>query len=113
MSLKKLKRLSKLKHISDFAFQSLIADFGLYESAVIDLRAVILAECDEPRVEVSSDIKMLQQFLLNKKPIMIPCPECEREIAFNPKGWGNPWSLENTVPVKKKAGCNKSCHQSQ
>ena len=101
MSLKKLKRLAKLKHISEFSAETLITDFGLYESALIDLRAVSLEEEDEPRIEVNPDVKMLQQFLLNKNPILLPCPECEKEIAFNPRGWGNPRNLENTVPIKE------------
>lgn len=102
MSLKKLKRLAKLKHISEFSAETIITDFGLYESAVIDLRAVPLVEEDEPRIEVNPDVKMLQQFLLSKTPLLLPCPECEKEMAFNPRGWGNPRNLENTVPIKEE-----------
>jgi len=101
MSLNRLKKLSKLKHISDFDSCSLITDFALYESAVIDLRAVVLTECEEPRAEVSSDIQMLQHFLLDENPIMLPCPECEREMPFKPMRWINPRILENTLPIKQ------------
>ncbi len=65
MGLKRLKRLAKLKHMSEFSAETLITDFGLYESAVIDLRPVLLIEEDEPRIEVNSDVKMLQHIILS------------------------------------------------
>lgn len=102
MGLKRLKRLAKLKHVSEFSAETLITDFGLYESAVIDLRPVLLMDEDEPRIEVNHDVRAVQQFLLNKTPLLLPCPECEKEMAFNPKGWGNPRNLENTVPIKEE-----------
>lgn len=33
---------------------------------------------------------------------MLLCPECERETAYNPKFWGNPQNLENTVSIKEE-----------
>ena len=106
MSLKYLKRLSKLKRISEFVPENLISGFGLYESAVIDLRPEEVLDDDEPRIDVNADVGFLQSFLLSKRPMLLPCPDCRREITFNPKGWGNPRNLENTIPIeapKKKS----------
>lgn len=99
MSLKRLQKLLELKHISEFTFEKLITDFSLYESAIIDLRPVDLSNEDEPRIEVSNDVKQVQQFLLNKNPLMLPCPECQREMPFNPKKWGNPQEMEKVITL--------------
>ena len=107
MSLKRLRRLSKLKRLSEFTPVSFITDFGLYESAVIDLRPIELLEDEQPHIDVNPDVRFLQSFLLSNSPLLLPCPDCQREMAFNPKGWGNPQHLENTVPIegpKKKTG---------
>lgn len=99
MSLKHLRRLAKLQHIAEFTPEKLITDFSLYEVAVIDLNPVDLSDEDEPRIEVSDDIKLIQKFLLGKSPLMLPCPDCQREMPFNPKGWGNPRNMEPIIPV--------------
>ena len=49
MSLKKLKRMSKLKRISEFTPETLISEFGLYESAIINLRPEEVLDDEEPR----------------------------------------------------------------
>ena len=107
MSLKKLKRMSKLKRISEFTPETLISEFGLYESAIINLRPEEVLDDEEPRYEVNTDVRFLQSFLLSRNPLLLPCPDCQREMTFNPKDWGNPRNLENTVPIeapKKKSG---------
>lgn len=97
MSLKNLKRLSKLKRLSEFTTEALITEFGIYESAIIELTPEILLDDDEPCVNVNPDVAFLQAFLLSNSPILLPCPDCKRELSFTPKGWGNPRCLENFV----------------
>lgn len=62
MSLKKLKRMSKLKRISEFTPETLISEFGLYESAIINLRPEEVLDDEEPRYEVNTDVRFLQLF---------------------------------------------------
>ena len=100
MSLNRLKHLSKLKRISEFTPEKLISGFGLYESAIINLSPVAFLDDEEPHINVNEDVSFLQSFLLSKKSIFLPCPECQREMTFNPKDWVNPRNLENTVPVE-------------
>lgn len=100
MSLKKLKRLAKLKRISEFSTETLINAFGLYESAVINLRPEEVLDDGEPRLDANADVSFIQAFLLSSNPILLPCPECQREMTFNPMPWENPRDLEDKVPIR-------------
>ena len=97
MSLLHLRRLARLSHISEYTTEKLITDFGLYESAIIDLTPVDFSSDENPRIEVSDDIKRIQKFLISDNPMMLPCPECKREIPFNPKTWENPREMEKII----------------
>ena len=96
-----LRRLARLSHISEYTTEKLITDFGLYESAIIDLTPVDFSSDENPRIEVSDDIKRIQKFLISDNPMMLPCPECKREIPFNPKRWENPREMEKIIQSRK------------
>lgn len=94
-----IKKLSKLKHVSGFSIEQYITDIGMYESAIIELRATELLNDEEPRIEVNSDVKQLQEFLLHRNALMLPCPYCRKEMAFFPLEWSNPIKADKKITV--------------
>ena len=90
MKLNELKRLAKLKHFNEFSKEELIYSFGLYDKALIDLAGIRFTECNNQMFEatalVSIDVEMLNSFLFDEDPIMLPCPSCgKRDAVLNTK----------------------------
>lgn len=102
MDIKRLKRIWKLKRLSQFSLESLVTDFGMYESALIDVRQIKIFDGDNHRIEVSPDVALLQDFLLNQNALLLPCCECQKELAFSPKNFYNPQNNILSDSGKKK-----------
>lgn len=100
MDVKQLKRYAGLKHLSDFSDRELILSFALYENALIDLSGIRLVNSVgtpyESEILVSEDVAVLNHFVMDETPIMLPCPECKREQAFSVVGWTNPRIVPET-----------------
>lgn len=104
MGIAHLIKYSKLKHFSGFSLESIITDFGMYESAIIDMRPIISIERpNNSRVEVGLDMKQLHSFYSSKNPLLLPCPFCKMKMSFLPCICGNPRCLED-MDVEKRVG---------
>lgn len=98
----RLIRLKNLKRLNEFSIEELITSFGLYESAIINLRDIgdefrngnQDVSQNPPHVEVGADLVLLNRFLTEDYKHMLPCPSCQQKQPYNPIKWGNPCDLE-------------------
>ena len=112
MNNKILNNLTKMRRISQFTIETLITDFGMYESAIIDYGKIQLFTDDNPRIEVSPDIAFLQEFLVSEKAVLLPCYECQRVLAFTPQVFINPQGddIDKYLKDKKVSSSHKLAH---
>lgn len=100
-----LNAIEKMPNLYDYLYpdgkkfypERLVVEFGLYEALLIDVSDIPVSFVEIPSsdlsptsvrkitaAEVSKDVKTLHDFLGYDKSICIPCPECEKEMAFLP-----------------------------
>lgn len=110
MSIKGIIRLAKCKHIADFSEKEMITDFSLYQYALIDCSSITTeytVVADAPpssyTFKVPKDVKALQEILFSDKPIIVPCFQCRKEMAFK----AIPGVCARIIQSEKKNGNNE------
>lgn len=93
MSRFNLNQMKDFPHLADiltdvdghYSPGRLITDFGLYEPAIIDTRAIrVFNKFDgdkPPCIEISLDVKALRLFVMLNENIKLPCAECKDNQA--------------------------------
>lgn len=76
-------KLETLWHISDISQEELIKNIGLYEPILINTYSNEINNMgDNPRLEISEDVKALYELIEFKTPCLLPCSHCKRENPF-------------------------------
>lgn len=98
-AIEKLKNLHSFLYTDEMDFhpEKMIIDLGLYDTLLIDTSDIEIKYSNleahsksDPvkivsKVEVSKDVKALHDFISFTNSLLLPCPECNRTLAFLPK----------------------------
>jgi len=92
MNLSELRRIEKLPHLYDFSAEQLITKLSLYERVLITTEDVTFErptyDNKKSYVSVSRDVKVLHDFCLSEKRMVLPCSHCHSDRPFEQsKGW--------------------------
>ncbi|WP_312938770.1 hypothetical protein [Oscillibacter sp.] len=83
------EKILSLKHLSEYTIAELITSVGLYEPVAIDTRsenfdnAVFADGSGYSNLLVSDDVRQLYELAQIKSPVLLPCKDCQRELAFS------------------------------
>lgn len=103
-----IKKLKKLKHLSDYSVIEIISSLGLYEPVIIDPSDIITKESGggsghKILLLPGADVQMLYLLLRSEEALMLPCAYCKKEQPFKGEDTISPFIEEPCYTVYKDA----------
>jgi len=103
-----LEKLLTYPHISDYSFEDLILNVGLYQNILISTQSKSLKTETNGFtgnfLMISDDVDKLYQFIKLKNPLLLPCKDCKKELPFN--NITNPTKSINSEPFTQCISSN-------
>lgn len=101
-----VKKLKKLKHLSDFTIAEVITSLGLYEPVIIDPTDIVVEETTGAGGQNTvflpgEDVRMLYLMVRSEDPLMLPCAYCKKEQPFKGEDSLEYFSTGTTYTIHK------------